>query len=165
MAISLQSANLVRQKALQQIYAVATGTTQGNGDPIALYALKAFFLNWSQKGNADLQYVPFSEANADTSGGFALADAPCRLYFVYTRKENSATDNYTKFYDDTSDDAGTDTDCRLTIPVFEALADAFFVSSPGIPFAAGLVVTQHTTAEGETDGSNGSSGFVIIGAP
>lgn len=163
MAVVLQSANLVRNKAMQQIYAVATGTTQGNGDPIALYALKAFFLNWAQKGNADLKYIPFSEADADVSGGTVLADAACRVYFVYTRKENSTTDNWTKLYDDSTDDS-TDGDAMLSIPVLEALADAFFVSSPGIPFATGVVVTQHTTQVGSTDGSNGASGFIIVGA-
>lgn len=162
MAISLQSANLVRQKALAAVIAKGVGTTAGNGDPIALYALKAFFLNWSQKGNADLQFLPFSEAQADAAGGTALADAACRIYFVYTRKENAATDNWTKIYDDSTDDT-TDGDAILSIPQFEANADSFYVSSPGIPVATGIVVTQHTTQVGSTDGSDGGGGFVIIG--
>jgi hypothetical protein len=163
MALTLQSANLVRQKALNSILTQAVGTTQGTGDPIAFYALKSFFLNWAQKGNADLAIKPFSEADADAAGGTALVDAACRVYFVYTRKENSATDNWTKVYDDSTDDS-TDGDAVISLPQLEALADAFYVSSKGVPMATGVVVTQHTTQVGSTDGSNGASGFVIVGA-
>src|SRR6188768_1537250 len=112
MALSLVTANQARNKALAAV-AVATGTTAGSGDPIAQYALKSFFLNWAaNKGNADLQFVPFSEANADAAGGTAIVDAPCKVYFVYTKKENAATDNWTKLYDDITDD-GTDGDAVL----------------------------------------------------
>lgn len=162
MSLTLVSANLVRQQALQALLTNAVGTTQGSGDPIAFYALKSFFLNWAQKGNKDLKVLPFSEANADASGGTVLTDAACRVYFVYTRKENSTTDNWTKLYDDSTDDS-TDADAVLSLPQLEALDDSFYVNSNGLPMAVGVVVTQHTTQVGSTDGSNGASGFVIVG--
>lgn len=163
MAISLESANKVRQKAFAAV-TVSTGTSAGSGDPIALYALKSFFLNWAaNKGNADLQFVPFSEADADDADGTGLVDAACRVYFVYTRKENSATDNWTKLYNETTVDTTT-TAAFLALPQLEANADSFYVSSPGVPFSTGVVVTQHTELIGTTDGSNGASGFIIIGA-
>lgn len=164
MALSTESANKVRIKAFAAV-TVKQGTTQGNGDPIAQYALKSFFLNWAaNKGNADLQFLPFSEADADGNGGKVLLDAACRVYFVYTSKENSATDNWTKLYDDSTDDS-TDGDAVLSLPQFEAKDDSFYVNSNGLPMATGVVVTQHTTQVGSTDGDNGASGFVIVGAP
>lgn len=154
MAISLESANKVRQKtrALENL------------DSSAYRALQAFFQYWAtHKGNADLQYLPFSEAECDAAGGTVKADAACTVHFVYVKKEDSATDNYFKLFDDATDDSTT-TDQRLVLPLFIAKESVVWQSNSGLPMAAGVVVTQHTTSEGVTDGSDGGSGFVIIAA-
>jgi hypothetical protein len=151
MALSLESANKVRLK------------TRGfNLDESARNALKSFFLYWAQhKGNADLQFLPFSEAECDAAGGTAKADAACKVHFVYVKKEASDTDNYFKIFDDATDDSTT-TDQRLALPLFISGETQVWHSNQGLPCAAGVVVTQHTTSEGTTDGSDGGSGFVII---
>lgn len=165
MALVTESAGKVRQKAEAFISTKQVGTTAGAGDPIAEYLIKALFLGLAaNKGNPDLQFLPFSEVNADVSGGTVLLSGACRVYAVYTRKENSATDNWTWVYDDATDDT-TAGDALISLPQLEANADAIFVSSVGIPAGTGIVITQYTTALGTTDGSNGADGFVIVGAP
>lgn len=153
MALSLENALKVRLK-----------TRALNLDPSAHGALKSFFLYWAQhKSNADLQFLPFSEAECDAAGGTSKAADPCNVHFVYVKKENSATDNYFKIFDDATDDSTT-TDQRLVLPLFTAEESVHWCSNKGLPMAAGVVVTQHTTSEGTTDGSDGGGGFVIIAA-
>lgn len=153
MALSLESAGRVRQKT----YALT--------QDVSVYrALQAFFQYWAtHKGNADLQLLPFSEAECDAAGGTVKADAACTVHFVYVKKENSATDNYFKIFDDATDDTTT-TDQRLALPLFIANESQVWQSNQGLPLGTGVVVTQHTTSEGTTDGSDGGSGFVIIAA-
>lgn len=151
MALSLESAGKVRQKANEY--------TLPN---LAFKSLQAFFMYWAtHKANADLQFLPFSEAECDAAGGTVKADAACNVHFVYVKKENSATDNYFKLFDDATDDSTT-TDQRLALPLFIANGYSVWSDSDGLPMGAGVVVTQHTTSEGSTDGSDGGSGFVII---
>lgn len=154
MALSLESAGKVRQK------------TRGLEllDNSAYRALQAFFQYWAtHKDNADLQYLPFSEAECDAANGTPKADAACTVYFVYVKKENSATDNYFKLFDNATVDTTT-TDQRLALPLFIANESQIFQTNKGLPMANGIVVTQHTTSEGTTDGSDGGSGFILIGA-
>lgn len=154
MALALENANKVRQK-----------TRNFNIDPAAARALKSFFLYWSeQKGNADLQIFDFSEAEADAAGGTAKLDGACRVHFIYVKKEAEGTNNYFKIFDDATDDTTT-TDQTVAIPLFDASQAVAVVDQVGLPLATGIVVTQHTTSEGTTDGSNGGSGFIIVGAP
>ena len=154
MALALENANKVRQKA--RLF---------NLDPASARALKSFFLYWAeQKSNNDLQLFNFSEAEADAAGGTALLSGACRVHFIYVKKENEGTNNYFKIFDDATDDTTT-TDQTVAIPLFEANEAVAVVDAVGLPLATGIVVTQHTTSEGTTDGSNGGSGFIIVGAP
>lgn len=151
MAVSLESANKVRQKA--RIF---------NLDPSAAAALKSFFLYWAQyKGNADLQLFPFSEADCDAAGGTALLSGACTVHFVYVKKAASDTNNYFKIYDDATDDTTT-TDQIVAMPLFISEESQVWQSNKGLPLATGIVVTQHTTSEGTSDGSDGGSGFIIV---
>ena len=153
MAISIENANKVRQKCNADTL-----------DKSAFRALQAFFQYWAtEKGNADLQYIPFSEADCDDADGTGLADAACTLHFVYIKKAASATDNYFKIFDNATVDTTT-TDQRLVLPLFVSEESQVWQSNKGLPLAVGLTVTQHTTSEGTTDGSDGGGGFVIVAA-
>ena len=153
MALSLEAANKVRMK------------TRGiDLDPSVYGALKSFFQYWAtHKGNADLQLFNFSEAQADDADGTGLADAACTVHFVYVKKAASATDNYFKLFDNATVDTTT-TDQRLVLPLFVSGESQVWQSTAGLPFAVGVTVTQHTTSEGTTDGSDGGSGFIIVAA-
>lgn len=157
MAISVSDANLVWQRAKSHLM---------NANPAvqaAALALKIYLA--TQKGNPQLQYVPFTEAECDAAGGTAKSDAACKLYFAYIKKEDSATDNFFWIYDDATND-GTAGDARVCMALLVAEDEAFYCNPAGLDMAAGVVVTQYATdALGASDGSNGGSGFYIIGNP
>ena len=161
MALSLESASLVRQKVYNAL--------QGTNNPSAKQRLwwvaaREFFNQWVTQGNADLEFIPFSEADADDDAGTALADTACQVYLFYVNKVGTATTaNTTKLYDDLTDDTTT-TDQRLSLITSAAGQEAMLIYPTGFDMATGVVVTQHTTIEGSADGSDGGDGFIVIGA-
>lgn len=157
MALSLQNSNKAFQK-------VNIALAQANpGIVSAFRGLKEWLCQ--QKGNPDLQFVPFTEAQADAAGGTAVVDAACKLYGIYIKKENSATDNFFWAYDDATND-GTAADARVSLPLLVANDQSCYINPAGLDMAAGVVVTQYVTdALGASDGSNGGSGFLLVGAP
>lgn len=156
MALSLQDGNKVWQKVNQAL---------ANANPAAVEAFKGLKAYLAQQaGNPQLQFLAFSEADADTADGKLLADAACKVYGFYVKKVNEGTDNTVKLFDDAVNDT-TAGDQTLSLPLDVANEEAFVIYPRGFAHTAGVVVTQHTTIEGTTDGSSGGNGFVIIGAP
>ena len=161
MALSLEAANLVRQK----VY----GALQGGDNPTAKQRLwwttaRTFFDQWVDQGNSTLQFLPYSEADADAANGTALADAACKVYLFYVNKRGTATtENTTKLFDNATVDT-TATDQALSLQTAASGQEAMMIYPTGFSMAAGVTVTQHTTPEGTTDGSDGGDGFVVIGA-
>lgn len=157
MAISVESSNKVAQKVKAAL---------ANANPAILEQwneLKKYLA--TQKKNIDLQFIPFTEAEADVAGGTVKADAACKLYFVYIKKENSATDNFFWVYDDATND-GTAADARVSLPLLVANDESTYANPAGLDMGTGVVVTQYATdALGAVDGSNGGSGFIVIGQP
>ena len=155
MAITLESANLVRQK-----------TRMYTRDPFVLGVLKTFFHNHStQKRNADLQLVYVDDADVTGTDGIPVADAACVVYVAFVRKRATATDSYFKLFDNGTVDTTT-TDQRLSMALLEASEDQIMVFPDGLSMAAGIVATSHTQAQGTTDSTAGDSGdgFIILGA-
>ena len=155
MAITLEAANLVRQK-----------TRMYTRDPFVLGTLKTFFLNHaSNKANADLQLVYIDDADMTGTDGIPVADAACVVYVAFIRKRGTATDSYFKLFDNATVDTTT-TDQRLSIALLEASEDQIMVFPDGLTMAAGIVATSHTQAQGTTDSTGGDSGdgFIILGA-
>lgn len=155
MAVSLESAGRVRQK-----------TRAITLDPAVFLTLKSFFHYWAtNKGNADLQFVPVADADTTSSAGVISVDAPCVVYVVYVKKGSTATDSYFKLYDDITDDTTT-TDLRLTLGLLEANEEHIVIYPKGLTMATGVVSTSHTEGTGTTDSTTGDSGdgFLIIGA-
>ena len=155
MALSLESAGKVRQK-----------TRSLTLDPSVFLALKGFFAYWaSNKGNADLQFVPVSDTQLTTAGGTVLADVPATVYVVYLKKTATATDAYVKLYDDITDDTTT-TDQRLSVGILESGEEHLVVYPKGLTMATGIVGTSHTEGQGSTDSTatHVANGFLIIGA-
>ena len=155
MAITLESANLVRQK-----------TRMYTRDPFVLGILKTFFHNHStQKRNPDLQIVLIDDADTTGTNGVIVADAACTVYVAFVRKRATTTDSYFKLFDNATVDTTT-TDQRLSMALLEASEDQIMVFPDGLTMAAGIVATSHTQAEGSTDSTAGDSGdgFIILGA-
>jgi hypothetical protein len=162
-AFSLESAGKVRQK------------TYGLGlDPLVYRQLQAFFQYWStHKGNADLQFIPFTGTSIDDATGQVLGTGAGTLYAIYARKGSidqrtagTATDAYVVVFDDATDDAGAGTDGRLVLPSLVASESTFYCTTAGIPLIDGLVVKSYTDFDGTTDSTAGDApnGFCIVGA-
>ena len=155
MAISIQSAGLVRQKALEY-----------TKSPLVFRTLQDFFsYHASAKNNADLQLILLDDTDLTGTDGVVAADAACTLYFVWLKKRATATDSYLKLYDDATDDSTAGNE-RVTIATLEASEDHLVVFPKGLTMATGIVATSHTSANGTTDSTAGDSGdgFIIIGA-
>lgn len=162
-AFSLETAGKVRLKA----YSAGL-------DPLVYAQLKAFFQWWStHKGNADLQFLPFSSLLIDDATGVNLGTGAGTLYAIYARKgtldqrtAGTATDSYVVVFDDATDDAGAGTDGRLVLPSLVANESTFYCSTAGIPLIDGLVVKAYTDFDGTTDSVAGDApnGFCIVGA-
>lgn len=162
MALSLENGQNVWRKveqALQNAGATHTGAT-----PAAVAAfrgLKDYLV--SNKGNPNLQFVPFSEAQADDADGTGLLDAASTIYGFYVKKLSSGTDNTVKAFESATVDT-TSTAQSLSIPLDVTDQEAFLIYPNGWAQATGLTITQHTTIEGSTDGSDGGDGFFVVGA-
>jgi hypothetical protein len=153
-AIAVGDSNLVWQQvkiALANAHPVAQQTFD---------ALRRYLA--TQGGNPQLQILPFSEADADAAGGTVLATGACKIYGVYCKKVSAATDNYVKVYDDATDDT-TAGDQIIALALLATEEVAFEIHPNGLAFATGVVITQHTTSIGVTDGSDGGNGFVLVG--
>ena len=155
MAITLEAANLVRQK-----------TRRYTRNPLVSYALKSFFsYHSSVKGNADLQIVYTDDADVTGTDGVVVADAACVVYVAFVKKRATATDSYFKLFDNATVDTTT-TDARLSMALLEASEDQIAIFPSGLTMAAGVVATSHTQSQGTTDSTAGDSGdgFIILGA-
>jgi hypothetical protein len=164
MALSLENSNKVWQKVKAALTSGTNSASPGS-NPAAYEAFDALrkYLA-TQKANPDLQFVPFTEAQCDAAGGTAVVDAACKVYGIFIRKENSATDNWFWAYDDATND-GTAGDARVSLPLLVALDQSFYINPAGLDMGTGVVVTQYATdALGAVDGSNGGDGFLVIGA-
>ena len=161
MALSLEAPGKVQQK----VYNALMGTNDPSTKRRLWWATaREFFLQYNAANGGDLQFIPYSEANADAAGGTSLADAANQVYLFYVKKDGTATTaNTTKLFDDATDDTTT-TDQRLALVTSADSQEAMVIYPTGFDMTAGVVVTQHTTIEGSTDGSDGGSGFVVIGA-
>ena len=155
MALALESAGRVRQK-----------TRSLTLDPSVFLALKGFFQYWAtNKQNADLQFVPFSDTQATTTAGAPIVDAPCTVYVQYVKKGSTATDSFLKLFDDITDDSTT-TDSRNAVALLEADEESLLIYPKGLTMAVGVVVSATTALEGSTNSTAGDAGngWLIIGA-
>lgn len=154
-ALSTEDANLVRQKALH--YAAQ----QNGGDPMLALILKAFFRHMSEdRGNPDLEFVPFADLTSDT----VLASGALSLYFLYARKQNTATDAFLTLTDHATVSDGSAGFLQLEQTV--ATEESYAVFRKGLAQALGITANSSTTVGGTTDSTSGdgADGFVIMGA-
>jgi len=162
-AFTYESAGRVRQKAFNAVHTQETGTATASSAGV-FYALKALFLHLAaNKGNPDLQFLPFSETECDAAGGTVIGTGAAKVYAVYIKKVSAATDNTFFLYDDATND-GTAGDAKIGLDLAALEEVAFAMYPNGLAIADGIVVTQYSDGIGATDGSDGGDGFVIISA-
>jgi hypothetical protein len=160
MALSTESILNVKRKVLNYLN---SGT---KGDPFAAAQFEALFRYLAQHGaNPDLQFVPFSNLGADA----VVADAACKVYGIYLKKQNTATDAFYKIFDDAATDSSAE-DAILAIGLLLGRQREVKINPDGTPLAAGLVHGSYTAIAGAagttaSTSGDGPDGFVIFGAP
>lgn len=120
----------------------------------------------TQKGNPQLQFLPFNAAGIITATGQALVGSAVTLYGVYSKKLATATDVYLVIFDDATDDAGAATDARVVLPHLVSGDEAIYIGPQGIAMPSGVVAKAYTDFDGTTDSAVGDApnGFCIIGS-
>lgn len=165
MAISLQSANLVRQKAYNAVY--GTGTSSRAVSPYHFYAVKSLFLHLAaNKGNPDLQFIPFTASQIIANGGYSPDVDACNVYafFGRARRTSGTTSSFIALHDATDNSATTTT---TETALINAAGQSFmFIYPDGRPHATELTVSAATAVGGATESSatDAVDGFVIIGS-
>jgi hypothetical protein len=157
-----QSANLVRQKAMQVC------NTTGTRNPAVFYGLKALFLYLAQAGNPDLQYAVISgHATASDHGNDddnVISAQACTLYAIYLRKTGS-TATYFKITDHATTST-TDGTQAIGLKMTASGAEELHTYPNGKAFASGMTWTENTTGTAGTGNllADRIDGFVILGA-
>ena len=163
MALSLESANKVRQKV--KLYQ--------NFNAAEFGALKAFFLYWATtKSNADLQYIPFSgNASADpgicqATGYSPIGGVTSTVHVFYVKNDGTGdgTDAFVSLHNNTTN---TDVDLAFVTGVISDDNDSFLYINPkGLVFGTDLTISAATTNGGQTESTAARSGngFVIVSA-
>lgn len=160
MSLSLENSNLVWQKVKASLDSLGA-------DSVTIAAMKALKEKLAGVGgNPDLQFVAIAATSVDDASGSVLADAACKLYAVFGKKQATATDVYLSILDDATDDTGVATDVRVILPFLAASHPALFIEASGLDMATGVVAKAYTDWDGTTDSSSADTpnGFIIIGA-
>jgi len=158
MAVVLESGNLVWQK-------VKIALTDAGPEAQSVFkGLREWLV--SQKGNPDLQFIPFSAEQAVTAAGVDLTAAACKLYGLYAkgRRTTGTTASFLDLHAAATDAATTTT---VWSNRFKATGQRVAqVSGSGIAIETGLLVHGATAVGGTVDSSAADSadGFVVIGA-
>lgn len=120
----------------------------------------------TQKGNPQLQFLPFNATGIIAATGQALVGSAVTLYGVFSKKLATATDVYLVIFDDATDDAGAATDARVVLPHLVANDEGIYIAPQGISMPSGVVAKGYTDFDGTTDSSaaDAPNGFVIIGS-
>jgi hypothetical protein len=173
--VVLQNGNLVWQKVKNYLSAINTTAVAGvpgnrgaNPGIVAGFAgLKAWLAQ--QKRNPDLQFIPFSAANARTAGGYLpLAAGACTLYGVYAKaRRTSATTAEWLQVGDGTDNTGGDTQTIVAMRINLAGDEYCYLNGNGTIVAAELYISATTTLSGQTETTTDAlamDGFVIVGA-
>lgn len=171
MALSLESAGRVRQKAYNAVYGTGVGTTADSVSPYHFYAVKALFLHLAaNKNNPDLQFIPYSAEQAViTTNGTSLVGGACTLYawFAKARRTTGTTASFNWLWNGTA--GGGDSDPigdEITVQRINLTGQQFFFVHPnGYIVSTDVSVVATTAIDGTTESSaaDATDGFIIVG--
>jgi hypothetical protein len=156
MAISVEGIHLAKRKVFNYL----SSSTRGN--PFVHEQMRAVFSYLAQHGvNPDLQFVPYADLSADT----VIADAACKIYAIFGKKRNTATDAFFKGNDSATVTSGTDDDINLSFLIANQVQ--VWIDPAGWAMANGFTIASDTAANGTTSttAGDGPDGFVLLGNP
>lgn len=157
MALATQNSNLVWQKVKIALLNASPAAQEG------FAALKAYLAQ--QKGNPDLQFVPFSAEQIVTNGGFSPDVDAARVYGIWVkgRRTSGTTASFVAIHDATDNSATTTT---VETFKFNLTGQQYFTINPdGFLLGTELTVSAATAVGGATESSaaDAADGFVIVG--
>ncbi len=135
---------------------------------LAFKALREYLA--THKNMPDLQFIPFSEAQAIANGGTDLVGAACKLYGVFAKAVTAPTARSSTTAAFFAVHAAADNSATTTTIVtarIKAAGQSYALIEPdGIAVETGLTVSSATAVggSGESTTPDGATGFVIIGA-
>ncbi len=120
----------------------------------------------TQGGNPQLQFVPYTAAQAVTNLGTSLVGGAATLYGWYGKgaRTTGTTAAFEALHDAADNSATTTTVDTVKL---NAAGQSFAVIHPtGFAFATDVVISSATAVGGSTESSaaNADNGFVIVGA-
>ena len=158
MALTTQNANLVWQKVNKALAGANPGTVE------AFRGLKALLAN--QKGNPDLQFVPYSAEQITTNLGLAASVGAARIYGWYAkgRRTTGTTASFVSLHDAADNSATTTTvftaKFNVTGQEYAGIAPQGFILGTDVTISAATAVGGAT----ESSAADAADGFVIVGA-
>lgn len=158
MAVSTENANLVWQKVKMALMDASPAIQN------AFLDLKMYLS--TQGKNPDLQFIPFSEAQAIVNLGTDLVGGASTLYGVYAKTVRTSGTTASFFSLNAAADNSATTATILT-QRFKVTGQKFAAVYPtGVAVETGLTVSCATAVGGATESTtpDGASGFVIVGA-
>lgn len=161
MALSTEAGNLVWQKVAKALINQSPAI-QGQ-----FKALREYLV--SQKGNPNLQFVPFNDAQLTTATGYSPIGAACTLYGVFFGKTGtSGTGTATDSWLTIANDASNVTDATKFVALMTSVAaqQVSAVYPNGLIFGTDFTLSGETSAQDGTESTAGDSGngFAIVGA-
>ena len=141
---------------------VRLGSWSGKLSPVT----KAFFMYVAQfKALTQFAVYVVNDLTVDIA---AVAE-PCKLFAIWLKKGNTATDAFFKVFDDATDDS-TAGDAVIALPLLVAKRECFYFNPDGLDMAAGMVVGSYTAFVGyngttPTTSLDGPNGYVVYGKP
>lgn len=169
-SLTTESAGRVRQKATNAVYGTGTGTSTDSVSPYHYYAVKSLFLYLAaNKGNPDLQFIPYAAEDAVTAGGYVPFTGAATLYawFGKARRTSGTTAAFETVYDGISGGDSASVTGQIAVHHINATGQQFLDIYPnGKALATGLAISSDTALGGVTESTaaNSTDGFLIVGA-
>ena len=158
MALSLQDGVQVWQKVKNAL--IGANPAHQN----AFRVLREYLA--TQGGNPQLQFIPYTAAQATANGGTDLVGAAATLYGWYGKgARTSGTTAAFEAIHDAADNSATTT--TVVTSKLNLTGQSFAVIEPtGFALATGCTISSATAVGGATESSaaNADNGFVIVGA-
>lgn len=160
MAVSTQAGNLAWQKVKHALVNANPSVQE------AFRTLKVYLA--TQKGNPDLQFIPFADADLVQATGYSPVGAACTVYGVYFIKDGTdGTGNTTAMWLTVANEATNTTLALNLIALHTAIAsqELFAVYPHGKAYGTDLTISAQDASLNGTEVASGAagSGFVLIG--
>lgn len=162
MALSLENGQNVWRKVDQFLASHDSGTAT----PSAVGAFRAL-KEWlvTQKGNPQLQFIPFSAADIVTNTGYSpIGAVASQVYGLYAKNTGGSdgTDSFIALHNATDNASAA----LFAAVIQDDNDEVVYTNAQGLAFGTDLTISAATTIGGSTESAeaDAADGFVVVGA-